>query len=122
MGEHYAGRAAAMDVSDCSHAQHPTGNVLACSPDPVLTHDGRTSAACRGCDCGGRVQHMPGCARGFGGPTQEEREAERLAAKKATVERLAIELGLHLVVCGGERCPICLYREDATESLKGMSE
>ena len=64
-----------IDDGSCDPA-HPTGTVQGCSPDPVLTHDGKTSKACRRCRCGKYSYHEEGCKEGRGPkPTVwEERE------------------------------------------------
>lgn len=48
------------------YPNHPTIFVLSCSPDPVLTHDGATSQACRSCGCGRARGHAVGCTAGRG--------------------------------------------------------
>lgn len=52
-----------MDECEDIYPQHPTDVVMACSPDPVLTHDGQTSQACRRCRCGRALQHVDLCNR-----------------------------------------------------------
>lgn len=53
------------DPGDCEPG-HPTSVVMDCSPDPVLTHDGETSTACRRCPCGSHGTHVEGCTIGRG--------------------------------------------------------
>lgn len=57
-------------VDECwdHYPNHPTIFVRTCSPDPLLTHDGETSQACRTCGCGRAGAHVTGCTAGHGPP------------------------------------------------------
>lgn len=61
---------------------HPTSVVMDCSPDPVLSHDGVTSQACRRCRCNRMSHHVAGCAAGKG-PDLVEIARERVARTDA---------------------------------------
>lgn len=73
-------------IDSCDENQHPTDVVYDCSPDPVLTHDGRTSQACRHCACGKHTAHVTGCTSGLGPPRTDCEECANDTAKGQTHE------------------------------------
>lgn len=80
-----------LTVDECiernDSVNHPTDIVMACSPDPVLTHDGETSQACRRCHCGRAGRHVDGCLR-----PEAVREREDRARTQAKINARPLDV------------------------------